>query len=172
MEPDAARGDLNDARVSRRTVDATVAIVVFLVGVVVMVDTYRLGAGWANGSPQPGYFPFRIGVIICLASAVTLFRVLLHGRRLAIEVFVRWSQARLVLAVLIPTLVYVLGVQFLGIYVASALFIAGFMRVAGRYATIVSIFVGVATSAVLFWLFEIQFLVPLPKGPLESLFGY
>jgi putative tricarboxylic transport membrane protein len=25
---------------------------------------------------------------------------------------------------------------------------------------------------VLFWLFEIQFLVPLPKGPVESWLGY
>jgi len=25
---------------------------------------------------------------------------------------------------------------------------------------------------VLFWMFEIQFAVPLPKGPLETLLGY
>jgi putative tricarboxylic transport membrane protein len=24
----------------------------------------------------------------------------------------------------------------------------------------------------LFWMFEVQFMVPLPKGPLEALFGY
>jgi len=86
--------------------------------------------------------------------------------------FVRWSEARLVLAVLIPTLAYILGIQLLGIYVASALFIAGFMRIAGKYGTIKACLAGIAISAVLFWLFEIQFLVPLPKGPLESWLGY
>jgi hypothetical protein len=32
--------------------------------------------------------------------------------------------------------------------------------------------VGVVSAAVLFWLFEMQFLVPLPKGPLEAWLGY
>jgi putative tricarboxylic transport membrane protein len=32
--------------------------------------------------------------------------------------------------------------------------------------------VSAGVSAVLFWMFEIQFMVPLPKGPLEALFGY
>jgi putative tricarboxylic transport membrane protein len=32
--------------------------------------------------------------------------------------------------------------------------------------------VSLGVSAVLFWMFEIQFMVPLPKGPLEALFGY
>jgi len=171
-ERKASRGRRDDMRASRRTVDAAVALVAFLIGVAVMVDTYRLGAGWSKGSPESGYFPFRIGVIICLASAVILFRALLRGRHNPTEIFVRWGEARLVLAVLIPTLAYILGIQLLGIYVASALFIAGFMRVSGRYATIKAIVVGAAIGAVLFWLFEIQFLVPLPKGPVESWLGY
>jgi hypothetical protein len=166
------RGRFDDAGASRRTVEAVVAVVIFLIGAAVMVDTYRLGAAWSKGGPEPGYFPFRIGVIICLASAVTLVRVLMRGRGDVKAVFVRWREARLVFAVLIPTLAYILGIQLLGIYVASALFIAGFMRLAGKYAIIKASFVGIAVGAVLFWLFEIQFLVPLPKGPLESWLGY
>jgi len=166
------RGRSGDAGASRRTVEAVVAMVVFLVGVAVMVDTYRLGAAWSKGGPEPGYFPFRIGIIICVASAVTLVRVLMRGRGDVEAMFVRWGEARLVLAVLIPTLAYILGIQLLGIYVASALFIAGFMRIAGKYGTIKATLVGIAIGAVLFWLFEIQFLVPLPKGPLESWLGY
>jgi hypothetical protein len=171
MEPDANRSRV-DPSASRRTVDAAVALVAFLAGVAVMVDTYRLGAGWARSGPEPGYFPFRIGVIICIASAVILVRALLRGRRSPAEIFARWAQAKLVLAVLVPTLAYILGIQLLGIYVASALFIAGFMRVAGRYGIVKAVVVGAAIGAALFWLFEIRFLVPLPKGPLESLLGY
>ena len=76
------------------------------------------------------------------------------------------------LAVLVPTLAHILGIQLLGIYIASALFIAGFMRIAGRYGSLRAVVVGAAVGAVLFWLFEVQFLVPLPKGPLESWLGY
>ncbi len=156
---------------STAAVDAMVAAVTFAVGIAVMVDTYRLGAGWARGSPQSGYFPFRIGAIICVASAVILVRALLRARRDG-EVFVRWARFRRVLSVLLPTLAYILVIGFLGIYVASALFIAGFMRVAGRYGWIKAVVVGAATGAALFWVFEIQFLVPLPKGPLENWLGY
>jgi hypothetical protein len=156
---------------SRAAVDALVAAVAFAVGVAVMLDTYRLGAGWVKGSPQSGYFPFRIGAIICIASAVILVRALLRARREG-PVFVERDPLRRVLAVLVPTLVYILGIQFLGIYVASAIFVAAFMRVAGRYPWIQAIPAGAVAGAALFWLFEIQFLVPLPKGPLEAWLGY
>jgi putative tricarboxylic transport membrane protein len=156
---------------SHRAVDAAVVVVTFLIGIAVMTDTYRLGAGWAKGGPQSGYFPFRIGAIICIASAAIFARTLVSAHRRN-EAFVQWRRLRLVLAILLPTLAYILGIQLLGIYVASALFIAGFMRIAGKYHWVKSAVVGVATAAVLFWLFELEFLVPLPKGPLERLLGY
>jgi putative tricarboxylic transport membrane protein len=156
---------------SHRAVDAAVVVVIFLIGIAVMTDTYRLGAGWAKGGPQSGYFPFRIGAIICIVSAAVCVRTLFSAKRRS-EAFVQWRRLRPVLAILLPTLAYILGIQLLGIYVASALFIAGFMRVAGKYHWVKSALVGIATAAVLFWLFEVQFLVPLPKGPLETLLGY
>jgi putative tricarboxylic transport membrane protein len=156
---------------SGAAVDAIVAAVTLGIGIAVMFDSYRLGAGWAKGGPESGYFPFRIGAIIGIASAVVIARALLRARRDR-EAFVPWSRFRRVLAVLMPTLAYILAIQWLGIYVASALFVAGFMRVAGRYGWIKAAVVGVATGAALFWLFEIQFLVPLPKGPLEAWLGY
>ena len=64
------------------------------------------------------------------------------------------------------------AIHVLGIYVASALFVSAFMRFGGGYGWVKSILVGAGTGAVFFWLFEVQFLVPLPKGPLEALIGY
>lgn len=157
---------------SRRTVDAVVGAIALAIGIVVMIDTYRLGAGWAGGSPQPGYFPFRIGALISLAAAVIVIRALWRARRDPPAIFVTWDRLRLVLAVLVPTLVYVLATQFLGIYVASTLFIAGFMIASRSFGWMKTAAVSIGTGVVLFWLFEIQFLVPLPKGPLEALFGY
>ena len=76
------------------------------------------------------------------------------------------------IAILLPSTVYVLGVQLIGIYVSSALFIALFMRLAGKYSWLRSIAVGVGVSVSAFVMFEIWFKIPLPKGPLESLLGY
>ena len=88
------------------------------------------------------------------------------------KIFVAWEQFRLVLMVLVPTFIYVLVTELIGIYVASTLFIGAFMRVMEKSSWLKTVLVSVGVSAVLFWMFEIQFLVPLPKGPLEALFGY
>ncbi len=151
--------------------DAITACVIFAVGVVMMIDNYRIGAGWASDGPESGYFPFRIGVILCVASALVALRSL-FGKERNWEIFVPWKKFKLVLLVLLPTLLYVLAIEFIGIYVASALFIGAFMRVMDKYSWAKTLVISVGTSLVLFWLFEMQFLVPLPKGPLEALFGY
>ena len=155
--------------VSERAVGAVTAIVFFLIGVVMIVDNYRIGAGWAPDGPQAGYFPLRIGVIICIAAAVVAFQTLRGERGRA---FVTFARLRHVLVVLVPTIVFVLAIKFLGIYVASALFIAAFMRAMDRFSWLKTIVVSIGVSAMLFWMFELQFLVPLPKGPLEAMFGY
>jgi hypothetical protein len=72
---------------------------------------------------------------------------------------------------LVPSIVYVILVKPIGIYVASTLFIAYFMRWLGRYRWPVAIGVAVAVSAVFYGLFEVWFKVPLPKGPLEAWLG-
>ena len=156
---------------SHSAVDALTALAIFLIGVVMMFDNYRIGAGWAADGPQSGYFPFRIGAILCIAAMVVFLRSL-FGKQRQLEVFVSWERFRLVLMVLVPTAIYVLAIQFVGIYVASAIFIAAFMRVMDKDSWLKAALVGVGTSVTMFWLFEIQFMVPLPKGPLEALFGY
>jgi len=77
-----------------------------------------------------------------------------------------------VLLVLLPTAVFVLAIKFIGIYVASALFIAAFMRVMDKSRWWKVVLVSIGVNVLLFWMFEIQFKVPLPKGPLEALLGY
>jgi putative tricarboxylic transport membrane protein len=156
--------------ISQRTVEIAVAALFFGVGAVMMLDTYQLGAGWAKEGPQSGYFPFRIGAIICLASLAVIVQALRGKNKEA--VFVTYAKFKHVLRVLVPTLVYVGAIHFVGIYVASAVFIAGFMRVMDKYSWVKTLAVSVGLNAIFFWLFEVQFLVPLPKGPIETYFGY
>ncbi len=148
-----------------------VAVIIFLVGVVMIVDGRRIGMGWAPEGPEAGYFPFRTGAIICISSVVVFLRAL-FGKHRNHELFVSWGSFKQVLCVLIPAFLYVLVTQFIGIYVASALFIGGFMRTMAKFGWLKIILVSIGISAMLFYMFEVQFMVPLPKGPLESLFGY
>ena len=152
-------------------VELAVAAIIFALGALVAYDSFRLGSGWASDGPQSGYFPFYIGLFICICSAVVFAQGLLRLKTDQ-QVFVTSGRFRQVLVILLPSTIYVLGVQFIGIYVSSALFIALFMSLAGKYSWIRSIAVGAGVSVSAFVMFEIWFKIPLPKGPLERLLGY
>jgi len=155
--------------VSTRVMEIVVGLFLFAVGLVLIVDAHRLGYGWGDSGPMSGYFPFYIGLFLCISSVVS---VVGGVRASGNDSFVERGQARLILAVLLPTVVYVLAIAFLGIYVSSALFIGIFMKWQGKFAWPKCVAVGVLVSVALFLMFEIWFTVPLPKGPLEALFGY
>jgi hypothetical protein len=164
-------GDVVDRGLTYGVVEMGTAVAFFLLGAVMMYDSFRIGAGWAFDGPESGYFPFRTGAIISIASLVIFIRTMLN-KTLNSKVFVTWERFKQVLMVLAPTAVYVLITQAVGIYVASTLFIIAFMRMEGDFTWLKTVVVSVGVSAALFWMFEIQFKMPLPKGPLEALFGF
>ena len=155
---------------SVRTMEIAVASFVFAFGALVVYDSMRLGAKWAEDGPQAGYFPFYIGLILCVASAVT-FAGALRNRALAAKAFVGRGQLRLIMSVLVPLVVYVAVIKFLGIYIASIAFIGWFMRRLGGYSWLKTIAVSLVTMLAFFMMFEVWFKVPLPKGPLEAALG-
>jgi putative tricarboxylic transport membrane protein len=157
--------------VSNRAVDIVVALILAGVGVLVIIDSLRLGAGWAADGPQSGYFPFYIGLAIVLASLGTI-AITLFSHSQSRGTFVERGQLLHVLRVLAPTAVFIALVGVIGIYVASAFFIGASMRWLGRFRWRILVIVSVAVPVALFFLFEIWFLVPLPKGPLEEFLGY
>lgn len=157
--------------VSTRTMDIVVALLLLVVSAIVITDSTRLGFRWKEiEGPASGYFPFYIGLMIAISSVVNLVRAIRSGERN--KTFVTKQAFRQVLAVLIPLCFYVLVVGWIGIYVASAIYIALFMWYFGRYPLPKGAAIGIAVSAVLFAMFEIWFLVPLPKGPIEDFFGF
>jgi hypothetical protein len=155
---------------SVRAVELGVAAIVLLFGAVIVFDSYRLGASWGDDGPQAGYFPFYVGLLICLSSAAVLVRAL-RDSALAAESFVSREELKMILTVLVPTVVYVALIAFLGFYLASTVYIAYFMWHLGKYSWIKIVPVAAGVSVAFFLTFEIWFQVPLPKGPLEAALG-
>jgi hypothetical protein len=155
--------------VRMRTMEVVVAVVLFALGSLVVFDSRRLGASWGADGPEAGYFPFYIGLIICISSLVVLGQSLFGRAAKRDAIFVEWQPLRQVLSVLLPAGVYVLGIQLIGLYVASALYIAGFMLWLGNYSWVRSVVLGIAVSAAAFLTFEVWFQVPLYKGALNPL---
>jgi hypothetical protein len=164
-------GGGNRAAFRQKSAELAVAALFFALGGVVIYDSVRLGTGWQEvHGPQAGYFPFYVGVIICVSAVINFVRALIV-RPEKDKAFVEVGQLKLVLAVLVPTAIYAAAIGWIGIYVASTLFIAFFMRWLGKYVWWKLIAVSVATSVAIYLFFEVWFKVPLPKGPLEALLG-
>jgi Tripartite tricarboxylate transporter TctB family len=155
------------------TVDAVVAALIFVFGVVLTIEAWRLGARWSSDGPGAGYFPFYIGLITIVAS-LGIFYQAVFGKSRDTGTFVNRVQAVRVLSVLVPAILHVLVAMFLGLYVASTIYIAVFMIVLGKYPPVKSIVLSVIIIAVFFLMFEVWFKVPLYKGTLEplSFLGY
>ncbi|MCG5235597.1 tripartite tricarboxylate transporter TctB family protein [Xanthobacter oligotrophicus] len=171
MSSETGHTGRSEKTVTNRTMDMVVALIFMGVSALVMSDSWRVGASWAADGPQAGYFPFYVGLIMFVASTVTLVQNIVT-RHPDLTNFVDRTQLVSVMQVLIPTTIYVGLIFLLGIYLASAVFIAFFMGWLGKYSPAKIIPVAVGVPLALFVMFEIWFLVPLPKGPLETALGY
>src|SRR2546423_9542735 len=90
---------------SVRTVEIATAAVIFLCGALVAFDSFRLGARWGDDGPQAGYFPFYVGLPICIAAPGVVAGAL-RERALPAESLVQREQLKMIPGVLLPTLVY------------------------------------------------------------------
>jgi putative tricarboxylic transport membrane protein len=156
---------------SNRAVDVAVSLLLLAFAALLAYDNWRTGMSWDSTGPQAGYFPFYLSVILGAACLYGIFKEFL-ARKQDAETFVTRAQLYRVLQVFFPTLVFCLLMQWLGLYVASFLLIAGFMVFIGRIAAWKSLLTALVFSVAMFVTFQIAFDVIMPKGPLEALLGY
>jgi putative tricarboxylic transport membrane protein len=152
-----------------RAADSITASILMALGGIVIFDAIRLGIGWGTDGPQSGFFPFWLALIMIVACTVILVQALLHQR---VETFIRLEQLGPILKVIGPATAMVLLTEFVGLYVAAALYLAIYMKWVGRHSWVTVIVLAVSVPVVTFMIFELWFLVPMPKGPLEGWLGY
>ena len=162
-----ARGDI-----ATRWVELVVALVFVLAGVIVIVDSLRVGITWAEDGPRAGYFPFYIGCLLTFAGLFVAVETLLRWKKIGNATFVSRERLKPVLLMLFPSIAFVVAIAWLGIYVAAFLYIGAFMLWQGKYGWFPALAVSAGLPIVLFLVFEKWFLVPLPKGPIEHLLGF
>jgi putative tricarboxylic transport membrane protein len=144
-------------------------MVMTIFALIVIAGSLQAGIGWGAEGPQAGFVPFYVGLLI-LASSIVNFGTALAAR--SDHLFAQWGQLGQVMSMLVPTAIYVALVPWIGIYAASALLIAFFMRWLGHYAWHLVAAIALGLPLVTFVIFEKWFLVPLPKGPIESFLGF
>jgi len=150
---------------SHRNVELGVAIAILAFGALVMYGSVKAGIGWGAEGPKAGFFPFYIGLALVVSSAINFWNA---HRETDSGLFAEWSQLRQVMAVVIPSAIYVAAIPLIGLYVSSIILIGFFMRWLGKYNWLLIAAVAIGMPAITYIVFEKWFLVPLPKGPLEE----
>jgi len=157
--------------VSRFALEVAFALFTMAFGATVIWGALEFSIGWGEIGPEAGYFPFRIGSLIVLASLVNLV-LAVRRRNAAAGAVVTGEEGRRLLSFALPIVVFVGVAMVLGIYVASALYLLFTVGLVARHRLPVTVGVSLGFPLVLFVLFEIAFRTPLLKGPLEAVFGW
>jgi len=153
-----------------RAADVVTALALAALGGLVLFDALRLGIGWGSDRPRSGFFPFWLAVLLIASCGAIVVQALARVERR--REFVSREALVPVLKMLAPAAAFVIVTQGLGLYVASAAYLALYMRWIGRHSWTTVAVTGVGFSVVAFVIFETWFLVPMPKGPLETWLGY
>lgn len=156
--------------ISRYHAELGLAAGTALFGAVIAWGATEFGVGWSPSGPEPGTFPFYIGCIIVAASFGNAVMAYVARTRAEAPFITREQAARIVRFVL-PIIAFVPLSLALGLYVATAIYIAGVMIWQGRYPVWKALAVGVGLPLALYFLLERGFQVALLKGPLEAMLG-
>ncbi len=171
--PNKESGDARteSAATLTRGPELVVGLVLMAIAGLVITDSMRVGTGWGDEGPRSGYFPFYIGLFLLIASAFIVVSTLLKWSK-SQAVFATREELVPVFQMLVPMVIYVVAMVYLGIYLPSAILIGYFMRHHGSFAWPASLAVSISVPLVFFLVFEKWFLVPLPKGPIENMLGF
>lgn len=152
-----------------RAAEVITASVIGLFGALVLFDATRLGMGWGSDGPKSGFFPFWLALIMLVACLIIVAQALRQDNA---KPFVDRATVKPVLQVLWPAVAAVALMQWTGLYLASAVYMAFYMRWVGRHTWVAVVSIALALPILTFLVFEKWFLVPMPKGPLEAWLGY
>ena len=170
-QPSTLRGAPHRHRgVPRWIAELAVALVFVVAGALLVNGSLEQGVGWTPNGPESGYFPLRIGWLIVAVGVIQAAIAVAMARRdrrrpSTREIALRSDRIKPLLQVFLPMVVYVAAIPWLGLYIASALFVAGFMWWHGGYKWR-ALPTGVAVCAVFYVLLEAWFQVDLYKGPI------
>jgi hypothetical protein len=156
--------------ISRFSAEIGTAVATAGLGLTAVVGSLEYGVGWGAAGPEPGTFPFYIGLLVIAASLATLAQTVV-GHAALRTVLVDRIQARRLATFFGPMLLFVIASLLVGLYVATALYLTFVMWLQGGYRLVISAAAGLTAAIFFYFVLEVGFQVPLLKGPLEAALG-
>jgi putative tricarboxylic transport membrane protein len=118
-------------RTTVHAVEVGTAVVLISLGGVIIYDALRLGPGWGEQGPQPGFFPFVLATMMIIGTAGVLYTTFRKPNR---RTFFEVDQEVVdLLKVGIPVAVAVFAIRWLGIYATAGIYLGFFMAWYGKF---------------------------------------
>jgi len=146
------------------------ALGTLLFGAAIVFGAIEYEVGWGERGPEPGYFPFWMGLLIMAGSLGTLIETIVK-RAANTGAALTWAQGRRVVSFVWPILAFLVVTNLLGLYVAMVLYLFTVMVMHGAYRALPALAVSVGTAVTFYILFDKWLMVPLMKGPIEAWLG-
>ncbi|QCI64173.1 tripartite tricarboxylate transporter TctB family protein [Phreatobacter stygius] len=156
--------------ISRFHAELATAAATAAFGLVIAVGATEFGIGWGGAGPEPGTFPFYIGLLITAASLGTLAQSAVQRGTLG-QVFLTAGQVKSIIRFVLPFVAFVAVSVFLGLYVATALYMFGTLALQRHYRWPTAAAIALGLPLFLYLVLEWAFQVSLMKGPLEAALG-
>lgn len=153
------------SRLKRFQAELGFAALLFLLGAAIVGGALEQDVGWRDDGPGAGYFPLRIGVIICLASLGIMGQALMTRHELQEAMFRPDAVANL-LGIVAPTVLCAAAIPFFGLYLSAAVYVGFFIRWRARQPLWKAGLISLAVPTVFFAVFELWLRIALPKGSL------
>ena len=148
-----------------RKAEIWVSLAFVSLGILVIADSIRLGFMWGMSGPEAGFFPFYLGVGVVISSVIVFFNnFTLYKKEGAGKPLMPPGALKPILWVVIPSTAMVILVEFVGLHIAAALYLAFYMRVIGKIGWVTTLLVSIISPLSLYVTFDKLFLIPLPQG--------
>jgi hypothetical protein len=156
--------------ISRFSAELVTAMITAVLGLITVFGAMEYGIGWSKSGPEPGTFPFYVGLLVTIASLGIVLQTLLRRASLN-QAWLTAQQLRSVGLFVGPMVAFLIVSLWLGLYVGMALYIFGSMAFQGGYRLHTAALVGGGMAVFMYLVLEVAFKTPLLKGPLENALG-
>ena len=148
-----------------RTADRVTAALLLAFAVAFSVGAVKTYQWWGSGGPGPAFMPFWLGLVMALLASMMLVRSI-KQQHPGEPWLPRGEGLRDLLVVLGATIAFVALLDFLGMVIGTALYLAVLVRYLGKHAWWSTLAVALGAAA-FNWLVFVHWLrVPFPEGKL------
>ena len=147
------------------------AAAIILIAAVAMFDSRKVFTslpGTSPGDVGPSWYPFWSAGLMGIAAVYVGLRAFTQPQSTESPFATRESITS-VIKLIVPMFFYALSFQWLGFYMATALYMAFFAWYLGKYMWWATLAAGAITPLAVFLLFEVAFRLALPKSVLYQL---